>query len=132
MPQADETELFRVQPDTPPAPPPDIGVHSWPFGSYAPMAFYRPVPIVHFTGTILVQFLLDFVLRAWLAGVPGIFTIGVCTVLALILAKRTWVRWLRLASVVWRVATIAALVLNLLFVSFVTLAPPHGAALISW
>src|SRR6187549_4277913 len=98
MPHADESELFRVQPDTPPAPPPDIGIHSWPFGSYAPMAFYRPTPIVDFTRTVLVQFLLDMALQAVLGGAPAILTVALCTVLALVLARRAFARWLPLAS----------------------------------
>ena len=66
MPQVDG-ELFRVQPDRPPAPPADVGIHSWPIGSFAPMAFYRARPIVDFTRTVLMQFLLNFVLQAALA-----------------------------------------------------------------
>ena len=122
MPQAEGSELFRVHPDTPPAPPPDIGIHSWPFGSYAPMAFYRPTPIADFTRTILVQFLLNFVLVAWLGHAPGIFTVGSCTLLALFLARRAFACWLGRASTAWKVATITALALNLLFASFVGLA----------
>ena len=121
MPQADG-ELFRVQPDRPPAPPVDVGIHSWPIGSFAPMAFYRPRPIVDFTRTVLVQFLLNFMLQAGLAGAPGIWTIAACTVVALILGRRAYVRWLGSASGAWKVATFAALLLNLLFVSFVSLA----------
>jgi len=122
VPQADGSELFRVHPDTPPAPLPDIGIHSWPFGSFAPMAFYRPTPIADFTRTVLVQFLLNFVLEVWLGGAPGIFTVGACTLLALLLARRAFVRWLGWASTAWKVATIAALALNLLFVSLISLA----------
>ena len=126
MPQAEGPELFRVEPDVPPGPPPDAGIPSWPFGSYAPMAFYRPTPIVDFTRTVLVQFLLNMALQALLGGVPAILTVALCTVLALVLARRAFARWLPLASTVWKVATLAALALNLLFVAFVTLARGCG------
>lgn len=126
MPQAEEPELFRVEPDRRPLPPPDAGIPSWPFGSYAPMGFYRPAPIVDFTRTVLVQFLLNLALQAVLGGAPAILTVACCTVLALVLARRAFTRWLPLASTVWKVATVAALVLNLLFVSFVTLARGCG------
>ncbi len=123
----DGPELFRVQPDALPTPPVDVAVPSWPIGSFAPMAFYRPAPIVDFTRTALVQFLLDFVLHAWLATAPGIFAIGAYAVVALIIGRRAYVRWLCIASTMWKVATIAALALNLLFVSFITLARGCGS-----
>jgi hypothetical protein len=127
VPQAEGPEVFRVQPDTPPAPPIDAGIHSWPIGSYAPMAFYRPKPIVDFTRTVLVQFLLNLVLQAWLAGVPGIFALGAYTIVAIVTGRRAYVRWLAPASTTWKVATITAVALNLLFASFVTLARGCGA-----
>jgi hypothetical protein len=127
MPQADGPELFRIQPDTAPAPPADAGIHSWPVGGFAPMAFYRRTPIVDFTRTVLVQFLLSFVLQALLAAAPGLFTVVACTGLALFLGRRAYVRWLGVASTVWKVATFAAMALNLLFVSFVSLASGCGA-----
>jgi hypothetical protein len=127
MPQAEEPELYRVEPDRPNGPLRDEGIHSWPIGSFAPMGFYRPAPIVHFTGTVLFQFVLDFVLQAWFAAAPGILTVGACTVVAIVLGRRAYSRWLGAASSWWKVATFAALVLNLLFVSFITLA--HGCGL---
>lgn len=122
MPQAQGPELLRVHPDTPPAPPTNAGIHAWPIGSFAPMAFYRRVPIVDFTRTVLAQSLLGFVLQALLASAPGVFTVLACTGLALWLGRRAYVRWLGSASRAWKVATFAALLLNLLFVSFVSLA----------
>ena len=90
------------------------------------MGFYRPTPIVHFSGTMLVQFVLGFLLQALLAGAPGVFTIGACTVLALVLARRAIGRWLLPASARWKLATFTGLALNLLFVSFITLARGCG------
>lgn len=124
MGKADGHELFRVQPDRPPAPPPDVGVHSWPIGSFAPMAFYRPAPIVHFTGTVFTQFLLNILLHAWLLEARGIVAVGAYAVLALVLARRAFVRWLGSASGTWKAVTLAALAANLLFFALVTLA--HG------
>ena len=124
MADAQGTELFRVQPDRPPVPMPDIGVHSWPVGSFAPMAFYRPVPIVHFTGTVFAQFLLDILLHAWLLEAPGIVAIGAYAAAALFFAHRAFVRWLGPASVLWKAVTFTALASNLLFFAIVTLA--HG------
>lgn len=125
-PEADEAALFRVQPDTPPAPPRDEGIHSWPFGSYAPMGFYRPVPIVRFARTVLAQFVASFVLQSLLVEAPGAVTIGACTLLTLVLARRAFVRWLGRASLFWKVATLAALALNLGFFSVITLARGCG------
>ena len=86
------------------------------------MAFHRRAPIVDFTRTALVQFLLNFVLQALLAAAPGVYTILACSLLALFLGRRAYVRWLGRASTAWKVATFAALALNLLLVSFVSLA----------
>ena len=121
MPQADGSELFSIQPDGPPPSATDEGVHAWPIGSFAPMAFYRPAPIVHFTGTVLVQFLLNLVLLAVFAAAPEFVTIASCAALALVLARRAFARWLGAASTAWKVATVAALALDLLFFSFVSL-----------
>lgn len=127
MPQAERPELFRIEPDTPPAAPVDAGIPSWPVGSFAPMAFYRAAPIVDFTRTALVQFVLNFVLQALLASAPSLVTVVACTGLALVLGRRAYVRWLGRASTAWKVATFAVLALNLLFVSFVSLASGCGA-----
>lgn len=126
MPQAHETELFRVEPDRPTAPPPDIGIHSWPIGSYMPMGFYRPVPIVRFTATIVFQSLANLVLHALLYELPGVVTVGTCVLVALVLARRAFARWLGQASAGWKVATLATLALNLLLVSLAGLSPARS------
>jgi len=113
-----DPELYRVQPDTPAAPPSDEGIHSWPFGSYAPMGFYRPVPIVRFVGTILLQFVLNLVLYDLLVLAPAAVTVGACTLLALILGARAYLGWLETAATGWKIATLAALALNVLWVAF--------------
>jgi hypothetical protein len=123
MPQTEEPVLYRVQPDRPPAPPPDVGVHSWPVGSYMPMGFYRPVPIVRFTGAMVVQSLANVVLHGLLYALPGALTVGACAVVALVLAWRAFAGWLGEASRAWKVATAVALALNLLLVSLASLAP---------
>src|SRR6186713_2411382 len=92
--QVDDTELFLVEPDRPRESVPDVGIHSWPFGSYAPIGFYRPAPIVHFTGTVLAQFLINFVLHYLLILGPATVTVGACAVVALVLGRRAFVRWL--------------------------------------
>ena len=123
MSQAQDTELFQIQPDTPPAAPAAEGSHAWPIGSYAPMGFYRPVPIVRFAGTVLLQFLLNLVLYDLLVLLPWTYTIGACTLLALVVGWRAWHIWLGRASTAWKLATVVALALYLLFIAFVTLAP---------
>src|SRR6478735_7513873 len=105
MPQARDTELFQIQPDTPPAAPSAEGIHAWPIGSYAPMGFYRPVPVVRFAGTVLLQFLLNLVLYDLLVLLPRTYTIGACTLLALVLGWRAWPIWLSRASTAWKGAT---------------------------
>ena len=92
MPETEEARLYRVQPDRPPAPAPDIGVHSWPIGSYMPMGLYRPVPIVRFTGAVVTQSIANVLLHGLLYTLPGEATIGACAVVALILARRAFAR----------------------------------------
>ncbi|OYW44032.1 MAG: hypothetical protein B7Z08_03965 [Sphingomonadales bacterium 32-68-7] len=99
---------------------PDIGIHSWPIGSFMPMGLYRPVPIVHFTAAIVVQSLLNLAVVGLLA--PGAFAVGACAVIALALARRAWIRWLSRARRGWKIATIAALALNLLPIALASLA----------
>jgi hypothetical protein len=130
MPQAESPKLFRIQPDTTPTPA-NEAIPSWPARGFAPMAFYRPAPIVDFTRTALIQFLLNFILQALLASAPSLVTVVACTGLALFLGRRAYVRWLGVASTVWKVATFAAMALNLLFVSFVSLAGGCGAGRIA-
>lgn len=127
MPEVEEARLYRVQPDRPPAPLPDIGVHSWPIGSYMPMGLYRPVPIVRFTGTVVTQGVANVLLHAVLYTLPGAVAVGACTVVALILARRAFVGWLRQASAAWKLSTAVALALNLLLVSLASFAPSRNA-----
>ena len=122
MGHTDNPELYRVQPDAPPAPPSDEGIHSWPFGSYAPIGFYRPLPIVRFAGTVLLQFVLNLVLYDLLVLAPAAVTVGACALLALVLGARAWLGWLAYASRAWKVATFAALSLDALFFAFLSLA----------
>jgi hypothetical protein len=115
--------LHRVQPDRPPGPKIDEGIHAWPIGSFMPMGFYRPVPIVRFTGLIVLQSAIDVALVAVLAGFPGVVTLGAGTVVALVLLRRAWRRWLATASHGWKVATVVALGLNLALVALASFSP---------
>lgn len=121
MPQSDMPELFRVQPDTPPEPPIDIGVHSWPVGSYAPMAFYRPTPIVHFTRAVVGQLALNYLLYAVLLTTPSIVSAVAYAIVALVLTLRAFPRWLAQASTTWKIVTLTALALNLALFAFASL-----------
>ncbi len=129
MPQPDPPELHQVQPDRPPAPFEDTGVHAWPLGGYMPMGFYRPVPIVRFTGTIVLQNVINLVLLGLLFELDGLVTIAACTLVALLLARRALRRWLGQASTFWKVATLVALALNLALVAIASLSPARDSAL---
>lgn len=118
-------ELYRTQPDQPPQPAADAGIHAWPAGSFMPLGFYRPVPIVRFTATIVLQGVAQLVLLVLLSGLPGMVTIAACALLAVVLARRAFARWLAQASAGWKVVTLAALAFNLALPVIASL-PPAG------
>jgi hypothetical protein len=117
MAQSDDPQLYRVEPDDPSDLPSDVGVQSSTIGTFMPVGTYRPVPIVHFAGTILVQILVLLVLFGVLYSKAGIFTIATGALVTFGLGKRAFGRWLGDASMAWKIATIAMLAFNLLLVS---------------
>ena len=123
MAQLDETGLFLTEPDRPPAPQPDVGIHAWPVGGFMPMGFYRPVPIVRLTGVIVFQSVAHIVLYAALIDLSGLATVGAGALLAVVLARRAGRHWLGRASTAWKVATLTALTVNVLLIGLASLSP---------
>lgn len=88
-----------------------------------PLGFYRPVPIVRFTGTVVLQSLANSLLFEVLYELPGLVTVGACTAMTLLLGWRAFARWLGQASTAWKLATTVALALNLLLLTLASLSP---------
>jgi hypothetical protein len=117
MAQSNEPEFYQEVPDRPSDTDDEIGIRSSAIGSFMPVGSYRPVPIVHFAGTLLLQILALMVLFGVLYAKAGIFTIAASTVVTIALGKRAFDRWLGETSTAWKIATVAVLALNLLIVT---------------
>ncbi len=88
---------------------PDASLPDW----EVPDSAYRPVPIVWFTGAMLLQFLLLCLLFFALAGANGIYTMGFGGLLTGVVGAWTWRRGMASAPVGWRTATIMMLAVQL-------------------
>ena len=117
MAQSDEPELYREVPDRQPDVGDEAGIRSSAIGSFIPVGTYRPIPIVHFAGTILLQILALLALFGVLYSKPGIFTIAASALVTLALGNRAFDRWLGDASTAWKIATVVVLGLNFLLVA---------------
>ena len=89
---------------------PDASLPDW----ESPDTTYRPIPIVWFTGALLMQMfgqlLLLGVMQAWL-GLPRLVTIAVSLLASGLVWHHTMERGMDRASLAWRIATGAMLVL---------------------
>lgn len=92
---------------------PDASLPDW----EVPDTTYRPVPIVWFTGALFLHLISIGLLAILLASQSGGITFALSTLFAAWIAKWTWDRGMKDASLGWRIATIAMLLMNLLFVA---------------
>ncbi len=88
---------------------PDASLPDW----EVPDTSYRPIPIVWFTGAMIVQLLVMTTLVFALAGLPGYFTIAGAGVATGAIGAWTWRRGMARAAAGWRIATILMLVAQL-------------------
>ncbi|MEO1730404.1 MAG: hypothetical protein AAFR64_06665 [Pseudomonadota bacterium] len=94
---------------------PDSSLPDWEM----PDTAYRPVPIVWFTGAFfmhLIAIMAVFVTFAVIGIMLPWLILGGCALAALQIGKWTWDRGMHSAGFGWKIATIAMLVFNLLFV----------------
>ena len=92
---------------------PDASLPDW----EVPDSSYRPVPIVWFTGALIFQMIGIYGAFLLLIGLHGMVTIGVAALISGAIAAWTWQRGMNYASNIWKISTIAMLVIQLIFVS---------------
>lgn len=90
---------------------PDASVPDW----EVPDSSYRPIPIVWFTGAMLLQIVTFTVVFMALISAPGYFTSVICGLLTGLIGAWTWRRGMAGASLGWRIATVIMLVTQLAF-----------------
>jgi len=98
---------------------PDASLPDW----EVPDTAYRPIPIVWFTGALMVQLIAVFAILVVLSGQHPVFTVGLCALVTGLIGAWTWDRGMKRAGTPWKIATVAMLAGNLAL--FTALA--HGA-----
>jgi len=93
---------------------PDASLPDW----EVPDSSYRPIPIVWFTGALLLQLIGIYAVFLVLLNKHGLFTIGAAALLTGLIGRWTWERGMKHAGTGWKIATIAMLVGQLLLVSW--------------
>ena len=80
-----------------------------------PDGAYRPVPIVWFTGALFLQFIVQAMLALVLAllGLPAVFNLAFAVLATGVIGYHTWGRGMATASLGWRMATAAMLLITL-------------------
>jgi hypothetical protein len=91
---------------------PDASLPNW----EVPDSAYRPVPIVWFTGAMILQLLVLGVLFFALLGANGLYTVVAGSAATGTIGAWTWRRGMASAAASWQVVTIAMLALQLAFV----------------
>lgn len=91
---------------------PDASLPDW----EVPDSSYRPVPIVWFTGALVVQLLTVFVIFMALLDQHGALTIGCSALASGAIGAWTWDRGMKGAGAGWKIATLAMLAANFLLV----------------
>jgi hypothetical protein len=91
---------------------PDASLPDW----EVPDSAYRPVPIVWFTGAMILQMLVLGVLFFALLGANGLYTIVAGSAATGTIGAWTWRRGMAAAAAPWRFMTVAMLALQLAFV----------------
>lgn len=92
---------------------PDSSLPDW----EVPDTAYRPVPIVWFTGAFFLHLILSAILAVILFSQSGWVFFALSALGAGAIAKWTWARGMKNAGAGWKIATIAMLMFNLLFVA---------------
>ena len=92
---------------------PDASLPDWEMPDVA----YRPIPIVWFTAAMLIQLSALGVVFMLLITKHAALTIGFSALVSAVIGAWTWERGMRSASIGWRVATIAILILQFLLIS---------------
>lgn len=88
--------------------------------SLLPDGQYRPIPIVWFAGAVLMQVVLLPIIFLVLISYSGYFTVGATLLATGVIGFYTWERGMAEASMLWRGATIVALLFNLALVCLAT------------
>lgn len=91
---------------------PDTALPDW----HNPDASYRPIPIAWFAGAFLLQMVTLTVIFVALASVHGFVTIAAAGLATGMIGAWTWRRGMHSAPRGWRIATIVALSIQLIFV----------------
>jgi hypothetical protein len=91
---------------------PDASLPDW----EVPDTAYRPIPIVWFTGALVVQMVALFAIFFLLLDRNGAITIALCALVTGAIGAWTWDRGMKTAGRGWKAATGTALVSGLLLV----------------
>lgn len=84
---------------------PDASVPDW----EVPDTSYRPIPIVWFTGALVVQTIIVFAIFMALISFHGAITIGLSGIATGLIGGWTWDRGMKTAGVGWQAATLIVL-----------------------
>ncbi|TRD09877.1 hypothetical protein FGU71_12755 [Erythrobacter insulae] len=91
---------------------PDSSLPDW----EVPDTSYRPIPIVWFTGAMIIQMLAMWIVSLFFSSQNGWLTIAVAGLMTGIIGKWTWDRGMKDAASGWKIATISVLLLLLALV----------------
>ncbi len=80
-----------------------------------PDTAYRPVPIVWFTGAMLLQLLSLAIIATALSSKDPLFTIVCCSVSSFAIGYWTWERGMKDAGTAWKISTFLMLVIQFAF-----------------
>ena len=93
---------------------PDASLPDW----EVPDSAYRPIPIVWFTGALIVQMIGIYAGFLLLIQAHGLLTIGLAALITGAVGAWTWNRGMQDVDTGWKIATILMLVGQLAFVCF--------------
>lgn len=91
---------------------PDSSLPDW----HIPDASYRPIPIAWFAGAFLLQMVVLFAIFMLFISQHGAITIALAGLITGAIGAWTWERGMKTAPAGWRIATIAVLAVQFLFV----------------
>ena len=91
---------------------PDSSLPDW----HIPDASYRPIPIAWFAGAFLLQMVVLFTIFIVFISKHGAFTVALGALATGVIGAWTWERGMKTAGNGWKIATIAMLLVQFLFV----------------
>jgi hypothetical protein len=91
---------------------PDASLPDW----EVPDSSYRPIPIVWFTGALILQMIAIYAVFVIFLSQNGFITIGLAAMITGMIGGWTWKRGMKDAGSGWRIATIIMLMSQLLLV----------------